>query len=218
MVMKLVQAAAARVEEALDQLRPTLPPSLAPHSCFVRFSGAEPVGAINIATSGNVGKVQIEVSVMLQVGCTFAVLLGGTRSMRLAALCTLTLVCMLISFYGTLALRPSFELGLTEAFTGVFAMGYAIDYPMHVAVAYDRARARGRRARAVEAVRVAGVAVFGSALSTLCAMAAMQMAAVNTFRSLGLLVSVLVGFSLLFTFALLAPLLSLVGPEDRDLA
>ena len=179
----------------------------------MRFSGAEPAGAINFAATGGAAKVQLEAGVVAQVGCTFVVLLVATRSVRLAIVCTLTLVCTLVAFYGILGHDPHFKLGLTEMLTGIFAVGYAIDYPMHIAAAYQAARVHGRQARAVEAVRTAGVAVLGSALSTICAMVAMQMCPAAIFRALGHLVCVLVGVSLLFTFGFLAPLLSLVGPD-----
>jgi hypothetical protein len=211
-----VLAVSARLDAALDAIKPSLPDAIAPVTCFPRMSGAEPAGAFSFAASALYVSQQLTNGAVTAVVPTFVVLLTTTRNLRLALITTISLALTLVTFYGVLAMDPTFRVGTIEIMTGVFAVGYAIDFSIHAVSVFAERRSgardeRDRKRCAIEAIEQAGPAVLSSALSTICAMAAMRMCQAVAFGKMAKMVMTLVGLSTLFTFAFVGPLLSFVG-------
>lgn len=74
--------------------------ALAPSSCFVRLSGAEPSGSFSIVSIGTYNLGELRRSVFAGVALTLIVLYVLTQDARLAVQATFTVVLTLITYFG----------------------------------------------------------------------------------------------------------------------
>merc|ERR1711916_382338 len=151
----------------------------------------------------------------VSLAVAFVVMLVGTRSLVAATLATVTIVASVVSVVACMALY-GYDAGIVETVVIALAVGFSVDYPLHVAIAFVDSRAKSRQAKLQGALREMGVSILGAALTTLLAAAILFGTEVVFFFRFGVLLTTIVGASLVLTLTLFAALLFTCGPVGAN--
>ena len=157
--------------------------------------------------------------VVCSVAVGFVFVLLATRSLLLSLLCTLTISAVVASWSGVLLLCGAFDqgLGIVESLVLMVSVGLMLDPITHVAFAFSEARGTPEE-RLASALSVIGISVLASCVSTAGSCAIMAVATIVLFSRFALLFCSLMGVTLLYANAFLAPLLLILGPSAAHLS
>lgn len=146
----------------------------------------------------------------------FVVLLGASRSVRLALLATISVGSSAASLLAAAALL-GWTMGVIEAVCTMVLVGLSLDYVLHVAGAYVRTpEADGRRERAKGAVRAVGLSVASGASTTVGAAAFLLGCTLTFFTKFGLFVAWTLTSSLVQAVVVFPAMCAVWGPEDVE--
>jgi len=146
----------------------------------------------------------------------FVVLLGASRSVRLALLATISVGSSAASLLAAAALL-GWTMGVIEAVCTMVLVGLSLDYVLHVAGAYVRTpEADGRRERAKGAVRSVGLSVVSGASTTVGAAVFLLGCTLTFFTKFGLFVAWTLTSSLVQAVVVFPAMCAVWGPEDVE--
>lgn len=138
-------------------------------------------------------------SSFLGVAIAFMVLMLATRVLHLALLATLSIVCVLISITGSIVIL-GWQLGSIEAILISIVAGFSVDYVVHLAHAYERAK--GEAATVTERIRSAfgemGISVFNGMVTSVGASIPLFLCQLQFFAKFGTFLCLTIAFSWLF--------------------
>lgn len=149
-------------------------------------------------------------AIFLVGAVVYALLVLHFRSLRLAALGMLPVVCSLIWTLGTMRLL-GIELNLLNAIVLPMIIGLGIDDGIHILQRYFESEDGDVEG----AVRHSGRAVTITSLTTIAGFGALSLAHFQGLREMGLLTILGVGYALIATLTLLPTLLQVSGPRVR---
>ncbi len=136
-----------------------------------------------------------------------------TRSLRLAAICFISILAIVVTFTGFMVFFFDFEVGMVEAVVLMVSVGLMLDPLTHVAHAFNEASG-SRAQRLSAALTQVGISVVSGALSTAGSCTPLFFCTLTLFVKFGSLLCTLLVVAILYTNTFLAPLLILFGPQD----
>jgi hypothetical protein len=145
----------------------------------------------------------------------FVFVLCTTCSLRIALVCTATILALLTT-WGGIAVSSgilSQGLGMVESLVVMVSVGLVLDPITHVAFAYAEATDTTQEARLSRALSTIGISVLAGGISTSGACAILLFTTIVLFSRFALLFCTLMILALVFTNFFLAPLLLIFGPR-----
>jgi uncharacterized protein len=155
-------------------------------------------------------QVSVPIALLLCLGCAWAVM----RSLRFALVALVPILVVVAWLYGFMYVA-GYSVNLVTATIGAISIGIGIDFATHMTLRYREQLARGH-ARLVAlhgAAASTGVALAGSALTSVAGFAILAFAPMPMFASFGLLTAVMIALALAATLLVLPGLLLLVSRE-----
>jgi hypothetical protein len=138
-------------------------------------------------------QLSVPVAVLLCLLCAW----GFMRSLRYALVSMVPIVLVIAWLYGVMHLA-GFSSNLVTATIGAISIGVGIDFATHMTMRFrEELRGQGSRLAALRAATAGtGVALVGSALSSVAGFAILAFAPMPMFASYGLLTAVMIGLAL----------------------
>jgi len=136
-------------------------------------------------------------SSFLGVAIAFTVLMMATRVFHIAALATLSIICVLLSITGSIVLL-GWSLGSIEAILISIVAGFSVDYVVHLAHAYERAKNNDTTERIRLAFGEMGISVFNGMLTSIGASIPLFLCSLQFFSKFGTFLCLTIAFSWLF--------------------
>ncbi|MCH8206407.1 MAG: MMPL family transporter [Chloroflexi bacterium] len=145
---------------------------------------------------------------------TFVLLLLVMRSARYAVVTIVPVGLVVAWLYGLMYLM-GFSLNYVTATIGAISIGIGIDYSIHMTERFreELQRASDKMGALRQAARGTGIALVGSAASSIIGFAIMGFAPMPLFASYGILTSIMIFLALVSSLAVLPSLLLMVTPE-----
>jgi predicted RND superfamily exporter protein len=155
----------------------------------------------------------LQSSIPLAAVSSFVLLLVAMRSLRFA-LVTIIPIGLVVAWLYALMYASGFALNFVTATIGSVSIGVGIDYSVHVTVRYrEELRRTGDRFQALaRAARGTGIALGGSAGSSIVGFAIMGFAPMPLFSSYGTLTAIMIALAFAAALLVLPSLLILVTP------
>ncbi|MBI4305744.1 MAG: MMPL family transporter [Chloroflexi bacterium] len=155
----------------------------------------------------------LQSSIPLAAASSFVLLLVAMRSLRYA-LVTIIPIGLVVAWLYALMYLTGFALNFVTATIGSVSIGVGIDYSIHVTERYrEELRRTGDRFEAlVTAARGTGIALGGSAGSSIVGFAIMGFAPMPLFSSYGILTATMIALALTASLLVLPSLLVMVTP------
>ncbi|MBN1389775.1 MAG: MMPL family transporter [Candidatus Thermoplasmatota archaeon] len=156
-------------------------------------------------------------SIGIAVVMCFLVLVVMFRSFKYA-LITVIPELLVVSWLYAFMFIAGYHLNAVTATIAAISIGVGIDYSVHVTARFrEEYRRMGRREDALHyATRHSGVALFGSAASTIIGFAIIALAPMPMFSSFGILTALMILMALIAALMVLPSLLLLVTREGPD--
>ncbi|KAJ5077047.1 hypothetical protein M0811_00367 [Anaeramoeba ignava] len=107
------------------------------------------------------------------------------------------------------------ELGIIESVTLTIIVGVSIDYVVHFAHAYTHRNLPTRYLKVRYAMTDLGISVFSAAVTTLGAAFVLFFTIILFFRNFGIILWLVILFSVLWSFVFFFSILTLIGPETK---
>lgn len=145
----------------------------------------------------------------------FTVLLVATRSLTMAGLATLTIVCIL-STVAALMFLWGWELGTIESICLTILAGFSVDYVVHLAHAYTHSSGSTREEKVGQAFLTMGVSVFSGMFTSFLASIPLFFCSLQFFAKFGTFLCSTVVFSWIWANFFFMSLLATMGPEGGD--
>lgn len=136
-------------------------------------------------------------SSFLGIAIAFTVLMIATRVFHIAALATLSIICVLLSITGSIVLL-GWSLGSIEAILISIVAGFSVDYVVHLAHAYERAKAVDTKERIRSAFGEMGISVFNGMVTSVGASIPLFICNLQFFKKFGTFLCLTIAFSWLF--------------------
>lgn len=153
-------------------------------------------------------------SLGLSIVFAFLVLLGASKSPRLAALATLSVGSVAASFIA-FAVLSGWYMGIIEAVCTMILVGLSLDYILHVAGAYVRTPPGRRADRAKGALRAVGSSVVSGASTTVGANLFLLGCTITFFTKFGCFIAWTLSMSLVQAVVVFPAVCAVFGPEGR---
>lgn len=150
----------------------------------------------------------------LSIVFAFLVLLGASKSLRLAALATLSIGSVAASFIA-FAVLSGWHMGIIEAVCTMILVGLSLDYILHVAGAYVRTPPGRRADRAKGALRAVGSSVVSGASTTVGANLFLLGCTITFFTKFGCFIALTLSMSLVQAVVVFPAVCAVFGPEGR---
>ena len=216
------------------------------HSALHALNAAAPPSAArSLASCGTWVKAYTEILVVKSMyqactvafACAFVALALFTRSARLAALATSTVLAIVLVLFGFMVGVMRWRFGAIEAVSMIIFIGYAVDYTMHIAqifhrtpddlvprrggvvcslaacasaLSVDATQRRGRRLQAT--MLETGAAIVSAATTTTLSSVFLLCCTIIVFNRMGIIVCVATVASLVYSLGGFTALLVAVGP------
>ncbi|XP_071849565.1 protein dispatched homolog 1-like isoform X1 [Apostichopus japonicus] len=152
-------------------------------------------------------------TISIALSTVFIMIIITTKNLLISFLATVTIMLTVITTIGYLVLF-GWELNIFESLTFTLGVGLAVDFSIHLGVAYRTAPFKDRKLRTKYAMDILMPSITIAGLSTFSAGALMVPASVLIYTQLGTFLTVLISFSWLFSVFLFLPLCATVGPND----
>ena len=212
-------------------------------------AAAPPSAARSLASCSTWVKAYTEILVVKSMyqacavafACAFVALALFTRSARLAALATSTVLAIVLVLFGFMVGVMQWHFGAIEAVSMIIFIGYAVDYTMHIAqifhrthddltprragvlcslaactsaLSVDATQRRGRRLR--ETMLETGAAIVSAATTTTLSSVFLLCCTIIVFNRMGIIVCVATVASLIYSLGGFSALLVAVGPPPHQ--
>merc|ERR1712176_912252 len=143
-------------------------------------------------------------SSFLGVAIAFTVLLVSTRVFHIAAFATCSIICVLLSVTGSIVMI-GWSLGSIEAILISITAGFAVDYVVHLAHAYEQSKHENTFDRIRDAFGEMGISVFNGMATSVGASIPLFFCQLQFFAKFGTFLCLTIAFSWLFAnFAFMA--------------
>lgn len=203
-----IAAARALIEPLLSSLESDLQ-AIAPGS-EVTFTGGP------IARQESLDAISRALLVSLPIALGICLLIAAVfmRSFRLALIVIVPILIVVAWLYAFMFVF-GYAINLVTATIGALSIGIGIDFAIHLTERYreELTRLNNQLAAIRAAAEGTGVALIGSAMSSIVGFAIMAFAPMPLFASYGLLTAVMIAMALLASLVVLPSLLVLVGPR-----
>ena len=156
----------------------------------------------------------ISVGASTAIAC--AVLLLFTRNIRIAALASLVIGCIVVAVVGSISIF-GWKMDVFESICITILVGFSVDYTVHLGVAYvdcQEVSRSDRKARAMHAISTLGISVTAGATSTAGACLFLFPATILFLPKFGQFMVTAVVAALLYAMCAFIALLAVVGPID----
>lgn len=210
----------SEVQESIVAARATLDPLLAELQSTLRSGDPD---ALVVLTSGPIVRqesleaVSRALALSLPISVILCLIIASLfmRSVRLGLVSIVPILMTVAMLYGFMYVA-GFSINIVTATIGAVSIGIGIDFAIHYTMRYREELADvGER---MEAVRLAsegtGVALLGSAASSIVGFGILALAPMPLFASYGLLTAVMIGLAALTTLLILPSLLVMVTKDD----
>ena len=188
---------------------------------LVVFEGVASISRVGLTGSPFVREAQLDattkalqVSIPIAAVATFLLLLLAMRSLRYA-LVTIVPVGLVAAWLYGLMYVFGFSLNFVSATIGAISIGVGIDYAIHMTERFreELARSDTKLGALGQAINGSGMALLGSAASSIAGFAIMGFAPMPLFASYGILTAIMIFLALSASVLVLPSLLLLVTPE-----
>ena len=158
-------------------------------------------------------------SIPIAASAAFLLLLVAFRSIRFAIVTIIPIGLVVVWLYAIMQVS-GFALNFVTATIGAVSIGVGIDYSIHLTERFreELGRSESRLAAMTQALRGTGVALAGSATSSIVGFAIMGLAPMPLFSSYGFLTSIMVFLAVAAALVVLPSLLLIATPELRKAA
>ncbi|MDA0232425.1 MAG: MMPL family transporter [Chloroflexi bacterium] len=158
----------------------------------------------------------LQTSIPIAAGAAFVLLLVAFRSIRFAIVTIIPIGLVVVWLYAIMQVS-GFALNFVTATIGAVSIGVGIDFSIHLTERFreELGRSETRLAAMTQALRGTGVALAGSAGSSIVGFAIMGLAPMPLFSSYGYLTSIMVFLAVLAALVVLPSLLLIATPELR---
>lgn len=158
----------------------------------------------------------LQTSIPIAAGAAFVLLLVAFRSIRFAIVTIIPIGLVVVWLYAIMQVS-GFALNFVTATIGAVSIGVGIDFSIHLTERFreELGRSETRLAAMTQALRGTGVALAGSASSSIVGFAIMGLAPMPLFSSYGYLTSIMVFLAVLAALVVLPSLLLVVTPQRR---
>ena len=146
------------------------------------------------------------------VALAFLVLTVTTCNWKVAALATMTIVGILGSFFITFVAQGQM-LGYYEAMFLSLTAGFAVDYVVHFAHAFNESGLEARDEKMQHALAAMGVSVLSGATSTLMASSMLFACSFNFFMTFGGFIFFVIFWSLVWALCFFPTIMITIGPD-----
>ena len=210
----------SEVQESIVAARATLDPLIAELQSELRSTDPD---ALVVLTSGPIVRqesleaVSRALALSLPISVILCLIIASAfmRSVRLGIVSIVPILMTVAMLYGFMYIA-GFSINIVTATIGAVSIGIGIDFAIHYTMRYREELADvGER---MEAVRLAsegtGVALLGSAASSIVGFGILALAPMPLFASYGLLTAVMIGLAALTTLLILPSLLVMVTKDD----
>eukprot|EP00747_Dinoflagellata_sp_TGD_P029568 gnl/TRDRNA2_/TRDRNA2_133990_c0_seq1.p1 gnl/TRDRNA2_/TRDRNA2_133990_c0~~gnl/TRDRNA2_/TRDRNA2_133990_c0_seq1.p1 ORF type:complete len:572 (+),score=101.91 gnl/TRDRNA2_/TRDRNA2_133990_c0_seq1:33-1748(+) len=149
------------------------------------------------------------------IGCiiAFIVILAATRQIIIAVAAFLTIGSILLSVIAMMKLA-GYELGTITSICITILAGFAVDYVVHLAHAYEESSKPTRQEKTQEAMDVIGVSVLSGMVTSVLAAIALLLCSLQFFAKFGFFLIFTVVWSWIWGNAFFMSLMYLVGPDE----
>ena len=177
------------------------------------------VGVDAVAATGNamwIANMNALVECVVQaipssVGLAFVVLTVTTGNWMVAGFATTTITGIMGCFFLTFVLQ-GLTLGVYESMFLSLTAGFAVDYVVHLAHAYNEALSEDRMGKMQESLTAMGVSVLSGAISTLMASFMLFVCSFNFFSTYGGFIFFVIFWSLVWATCFFPAIMMTVGP------
>lgn len=142
----------------------------------------------------------------------FLVILLATQQIIIAFAAFITITCILLSVLAMMRLA-SYELGTITSICITILAGFAVDYVVHLAHAYNHSSAENRAAKFQEAFDVIGVSVLSGMVTSVLAAMVLLTCSLQFFAKFGFFLIFTVSWAWLWGNCFFMCLMRLVGPD-----
>ena len=186
------------------------------------YNAHSPSGVNNIKISGGrflawlatEGALVRSALMGLAIATTFAfgILLISTNNLHISIFSTLSIGGILACVLSVMEMNKM-ELGTAETIAIVILVGFSVDYVVHLGNHYVECDKETRKERMDEALKHIGVSILSGALTTLGSVFFLFFATLSLFAKFGLVFTVTIAYSLLFSLFFFTALCYTFGPE-----
>jgi multidrug efflux pump subunit AcrB len=135
-------------------------------------------------------------SALLGLGIAFTVLLVATRVFHIAFFATFNILCVMISIVGSIVLL-GWDLGSIESILIAITAGFAVDYVVHLAHAYERTKG-DTYTRMSTAFGEMGISVMSGMVTSVGASIPLFFCQLQFFKKFGTFICLTIAFSWVF--------------------
>lgn len=143
----------------------------------------------------------------------FIVILLATQQIIIAFLSFVSIASILVTVIAMMKIA-NYELGSTTSICITILAGFAVDYVVHLAHAYNHSRAPTREAKFQEAIDVIGVSVLSGMVTSVLAAMVLLTCSLQFFAKFGFFMVFTVVWAWLWGNCFFMAMLRLVGPDD----
>lgn len=155
---------------------------------------------------------------LIGVSIAYIVLLFATNNFMLATVTMISISGVISCVIGTMVLL-GWALGFMESISIVCLVGLAIDFSLHLSIAYQETHhpsgQESRYSRMVNAATRLGVSVIGGGITTTGASIFLLLTTITYLAQFGAFLLMVIVYSVFFANTLLLSLLATVGPEHN---
>jgi predicted RND superfamily exporter protein len=150
------------------------------------------------------------------IGCiiAFVVILIATKQIIIAISAFVTIVCILLSVIAMMKIA-GYELGTITSICITILAGFAVDYVVHLAHAYEASTAPTRKEKTQEAMDVIGVSVFSGMITSVLAAFALLLCSLQFFAKFGFFLIFTVIWAWIWGCSFFMSLMYTIGPDDN---
>ena len=144
----------------------------------------------------------------------FGILLISTRNLHISVFSALSIGGILACVLAAMEMN-GMELGIAETICIVILIGFSVDYVVHLGNHYVECKKPTRKERMDEALKHIGVSILSGAITTLGSVFFLFFATMSIFTKFGLVFTVTISYSLIFSLFFFTALCYTFGPEGK---
>jgi len=155
------------------------------------------------------------VGIFVAFPCALVVLLFATRNILLSFYAVVSIVGIVVMVLSFVSYIMGYDLGVTETITAIMAIGFSVDYTVHLGTIYAYSKAESCVDKAQEANRVMGMTILSGAGTTFAAGIILQACQMTFFVKMSVLICITVVSSLVFSLVYFLCVLIVAGPTGN---
>lgn len=157
---------------------------------------------------------QAWIGISVSMALSLLILVVFTMNPVISIFAIFSIGCIVVCLLGVLHLL-NWDIGVVESIAAIMVVGFSVDYTVHLAHSYLEAPFPGRLDRTRTAIETMGSSILSGAISTLGSCFILLFTEITYFVKYGTIIVCIIGFSLLLSLLLFAPLCATIGPENN---